>query len=194
VSSRPSSAARLPFLILVGAIMVTGLVGVLLLHMLAAQDSFRATHLQTRLATLTDAEQRLDSQVEADSAPAALEQRAKALGMVPARIAKFHKLHDGRTIGQQAPVYPPPTPVVTPSSKPTHKNAASKKAAGKHAAAKAGANKPGTANKPGAATHTSTSGTTATHHQATQHPAGHKHSPTHAGKPRTTPHHHATQG
>jgi len=185
VSTRPSSAARLPFLIVIGAIMVSGLVGVLLLHMLAAQDSFRATTLQQRLATLTDSEQRLSSIVEADSAPAALDQRARALGMVPARIAKFHKLRDGRTVGLQAPIYPPPTPVVTPSAKPTHKHSAAKNHAANNQSAKNATGKHG-ATKAGTAKRTSTA--------AAHHSAGHKHSPTNATKPRTTRHHHATHG
>jgi hypothetical protein len=122
VSPRRSPASRLPFLILVGAIMVIGLVGVLLLHMLAAQDAYRANHLQQRLTSLTDAEQRLSRIVEADSAPSALRHRARALGMVPATISGFHKLRDGRTVGLQAPVQPPPVPTVTqptPTAKPS---------------------------------------------------------------------------
>jgi hypothetical protein len=148
VSPRRSTASRLPFLILVGAIMVVGLVGVLLLHMLAAQDAYRASHLQNRLTNLTDAEQRLSRIVESDSAPAALRQRAKTLGMVPATISGFHKLRDGRTVGLQAPVQPPAAPTVTQPTTPATKPSPSKAAAhhaGKPAKTSA---KPGHAAKP----------------------------------------------
>lgn len=182
VSPRRSSASRVPFLIVIGAIMVVGLVGVLLLHMLAAQDSYRANHLQQRLAALTDAEQRLSSIVEADSAPAALRHRAEALGMVPATITNFHKLHDGRTVGQQAPVYPPPpTPTVTHSAKPATKpgagkqSAASKQATKKsNAASKTGkatkSRKPGKPGKaPGSPSAKQTTSPTTASHPASKH-------------------------
>jgi hypothetical protein len=116
VSQRRPTAGRLPFLIVIGLLLVGGLVGVLLLHTVAAQDAFRATALQQRLATLTDQEQRLSTVIETDSAPQALRARAAALGMVPTTVGKFHRMHDGRTVGVQTPVYPPPTTVQATST------------------------------------------------------------------------------
>jgi hypothetical protein len=114
VSQRRPTAGRLPFVILVGVVLVGGLVGVLLLHTVAAQDAYRANTLQQRLATLTDQEQRLSTLIESDSSPQALRHRAVALGMVPTTVGKFHKVHDGRTVGVQTPVYvAPPAPIVT---------------------------------------------------------------------------------
>ena len=114
VSQRRPTAGRLPFLIVVGVLLVGGLVGVLLLHTVAAQDAYRANTLQQRLATLTDQEQRLSTLIESDSSPQALRQRAVALGMVPTTVGKFHRMHDGRTVGVQTPVYvAPPAPIVT---------------------------------------------------------------------------------
>jgi hypothetical protein len=119
-------AGRLPFLIVVGAVLVTGLVGVLLLHMLAAQDAYRATALQQRLATLSDQEQQLNMTVESDSSPETLRARAVALGMVPTTVGNFHKLKDGRAVGLQTPVYiPPPPPPVPTHPKSTKSTATS---------------------------------------------------------------------
>jgi hypothetical protein len=40
--------------------------------------------------------------------------------MVATTVGSFHKLHDGRAVGVQTPVYvPPPAPVATASAKPT---------------------------------------------------------------------------
>jgi hypothetical protein len=117
VSQRRPTAGRLPFLIVVGGVLVIGLVGVLLLHMVAAQDAYKANAMKQRLAALSDQEQQLDSIVEADSSPDALRNRAAAIGMRPASVTKFHKLRDGRALGVQTPVYlPPPVTQTLPSS------------------------------------------------------------------------------
>jgi type II secretory pathway pseudopilin PulG len=110
VSQRRSSAGRLPFFIVVGVIMVGGLIGVLLLHMIAAQDAFRATALQQRLQVLTDQEQQLSRAVDADSAPAALRRRAVALGMLPTTVTSIQQLRDGRAVGVRTAITPSPPP------------------------------------------------------------------------------------
>jgi hypothetical protein len=113
VSQRRTTAGRLPFAILVGSVLVIGLIGVLLLHMVAAQDGFRATALSNRLNTLTIQEQTLQHQVELDSSPTFLQQRATRLGMVPTSVGAFRRLNDGRAVGTQTPlsVAPPASPV-----------------------------------------------------------------------------------
>jgi hypothetical protein len=186
VSPRRSPASRLPFLILVGAIMVAGLVGVLLLHMLAAQDAYRANHLQQRLTTLTDHEQRLSRIVDADSAPAALRQRAKALGMVPATISGFHKLRDGRTVGLQAPVQPPAAPTVTQPTTPAAKPSPSP---GTSAAHHAGKHATTSAKQGHSAAGTSAGKQKKTVGQQKKTAATSKHS---AAKPPAAKHHHST--
>jgi type II secretory pathway pseudopilin PulG len=118
VSQRRSSAGRLPFFIVVGVIMVGGLIGVLLLHMMAAQDAFRATALQQRLQTLTDQEQQLSRAVDADSAPAALRRRAVALGMLPTTVTSIRQLRDGRAVGVRTAITPSPPPA-PPATKTT---------------------------------------------------------------------------
>jgi cell division septation protein DedD len=92
---------RTPFVVLVGTLLLAGLIALLMLHTLAAQDAFRQTSLQQRLATLTDAEQHLEQQVQLDSAPDALRVRAKALGMVPSVVTGYHRLPNGRVIAHE---------------------------------------------------------------------------------------------
>lgn len=148
VSAHRSTAGRVPFLIVVGALMVSGLVSVLMLHTVAAQDAFRVTDLQQRLATLSDQEQQEAQLVADDSSPTALATRAAALGMVPTTVTKFRRLPNGRTIGVQKPVYvAPPAPVVTHTTPPaTHTKPATtkaKKAAGAPTATSATTNRTG---------------------------------------------------
>jgi hypothetical protein len=167
--------------ILIGAVLVGGLLMLLMLHTLAAQDGFTVNTLQHRLATLTDTEQGLEQQVQADSAPAALRARAARLGMVPSTVTSYRKLRGGRAIGTEQPVYVPPPVTTKPAAKATAaagtattgaagtaKHAASGTAtgAGKHAT---GATKAGSATQGG--TTSSTAGTTpvtkpAKHHHA----------------------------
>jgi hypothetical protein len=118
VPARPS-AGRLPFLVLVGALMVVGLVSVLLLHTVAAQYAFRITAQQQRLASLTDEEQQEAQLVAADSSPVALHARAIALGMVPSALTHLRPRAGGRAVGRAVPVYapPPPVPAMTSSKK-----------------------------------------------------------------------------
>jgi hypothetical protein len=125
ISQRRPTAGRLPFLILVGAVLVAGLVGVLLLHMIAAQDAYRASTLQQQLANLNDQEQALANQVEQDSAPNVLRQHAMALGMRPAAVTHYKQLKDGRAIGVQTPVLAAP-PASTTSTTDTSTRATGK--------------------------------------------------------------------
>ncbi|MBV9487739.1 MAG: hypothetical protein JO246_17025 [Frankiaceae bacterium] len=149
ISGRRPTAGRLPFLIVIGAVLAIGLVAVLMLHMVAAQDAYRANALQQKLATLHNQEQELASQVEADSAPSVLRHRAAALGMRPGVVAKFHLLKDGRAVGLQTPLaYTQPAPAVTATKAKASNSAKSTKAAG----TKASTTKP--------AKHTATTSTT----------------------------------
>jgi cell division protein FtsB len=106
ISSQRRVVARGPFVALVGALMLGGLLSLLMLHTLAAQDAFRQTTLQHKLSALTDTEQQLEQQVQTDSAPAALEARAKSLGMVPSAITSYRQHPSGRTTAHEVPVIP----------------------------------------------------------------------------------------
>lgn len=116
VVASPRSAGKAPFVALVGGLLLAGLLSLLMLHTLAAQDSFRQTSLQQRLANLTDDEQRLQQQVQLDSAPSALRQKARALGMVPSTITHYKQLPNGRTVAHEVAAPLVTTPVVTPAT------------------------------------------------------------------------------
>ena len=117
VATRPLTIGRLPFALLVGGILAAGLVALLLLHTLAAQDAFRLQDLQREQAQLADVEQELSLAQQQQEAPASLAARARALGMVPTGSIAFVKPnHKGKIIGVVKPaVAPAPVTPVTPA-------------------------------------------------------------------------------
>lgn len=157
VATRPLAAGRFPFAVLVGAILASGLVVLLLLHTMAAQDAFRLDALQQRAAELADTEQQLALQEQQREAPATLAKRARALGMVPTGSIAFVKLHHhGKIVGvvRAAPAPPPPpAPSASPSPSPA--------AGGAQAGASPNADKP-----PAPTTATTTTGTSGPRHHA----------------------------
>jgi hypothetical protein len=116
VASRPAAAGRAPFAVLIAGILLAGLMGLLLVHTLAAQDAFRVHDLNQRLATLKDSEQQLQiATVQAES-PSALRNQALALGMRPSQIDGYRHAKDGRVIGTLTAI---PLPVIAPVPTPT---------------------------------------------------------------------------
>ena len=73
----PFRAPRGPFVLAVGAVLTLGLLGVLLLNTVVAQDAFAVSALQQKSAALADQEQALIQQVAAADSPQRLE-RARA--------------------------------------------------------------------------------------------------------------------
>jgi hypothetical protein len=127
-----------PFVALIGALLVGGLVAVLMLHMFAAQDAFRVTAMQDRLSSLSDQAQSLEQTVDTDASPTTLKQKAKALGMRPSTVSGYKRLKDGRVIAVQTPIYVAPATTKQPKTKPT----TTKQTAGKKAATAKAATKP----------------------------------------------------
>ncbi|MEU9283970.1 septum formation initiator family protein [Streptomyces sp. NPDC048275] len=76
-------AARTPFVLLVVLLLGGGLIGLLVLNSALSEGSFRLDDLQKDATSLTDEEQGLQRDVDAYSAPDALQRRARELGMVP---------------------------------------------------------------------------------------------------------------
>ena len=161
VPQRHSSAAKAPFVIAVVALLVGGLLGLLLLNTLVAQDSFALHDLSKQGKALDLREQDLARQVQALQAPAALAARATSYGMVAGGPPAFLELPSGRVLGQPtagvAPVVPhssttwtspkPPLPAKPQAVAPA-KPIATKPTATKPTATKPTATKPG---KPAAA-------------------------------------------
>ncbi|MET7682216.1 septum formation initiator family protein [Streptomyces sp. NPDC005423] len=79
----PGQAARTPFVLLVVLLLGGGLIGLLVLNSALSEGAFKLDDLQKRTKNLTDEEQALQRDVDAYSAPDALQRRAHELGMVP---------------------------------------------------------------------------------------------------------------
>jgi hypothetical protein len=116
VASRPAAPGRAPFAVLIAGILLAGLMGLLLVHTLAAQDAFRVHDLNQRLATLKDSEQQLQIATEQAESPSALRTQALALGMRPSQIAGYRHAKDGRVIGTLTAI---PLPVIASVPTPT---------------------------------------------------------------------------
>lgn len=79
----PGRAARTPFVLLVVLLLGGGLIGLLVLNSALSEGQFKLDDLQKQTKSLTDEEQALQRDIDAYSAPDALQRRAHELGMVP---------------------------------------------------------------------------------------------------------------
>ncbi|MFF3347786.1 hypothetical protein [Streptomyces sp. NPDC002779] len=95
-------AARTPFVLLVVLLLGGGLIGLLVLNSALSEGAFRLADLQKETKSLTDEEQALQRDVDAYSAPEALQRRALELGMVPGGDPAFLD-PDGTVRGVPAP-------------------------------------------------------------------------------------------
>ncbi|MFI8187950.1 septum formation initiator family protein [Streptomyces sp. NPDC085946] len=78
-----AQAARTPFVLLVVLLLGGGLIGLLVLNSALSEGAFKLDDLQRETKDLTDEEQALERDIDAYSAPEALQRRARELGMVP---------------------------------------------------------------------------------------------------------------
>ncbi|WP_329216398.1 septum formation initiator family protein [Streptomyces sp. NBC_01485] len=116
----PRQAARTPFVLLVVLLLGGGLIGLLVMNSALSEGSFKMDDLQRDTKSLTDEEQALQRDIDAYSAPDALQRRARELGMVPGGDPAFLN-PDGTVKGvpspaawlpvQDAPVVRPPEAV-----------------------------------------------------------------------------------
>ncbi|MGJ3559252.1 FtsB family cell division protein [Streptomyces sp. INA 01156] len=78
-----AQAARTPFVLLVVLLLGGGLIGLLVLNSALSEGAFELDDLKRETKSLTDEEQALQRDIDAHSAPDALQRRARELGMVP---------------------------------------------------------------------------------------------------------------
>ncbi|MEG3626230.1 septum formation initiator family protein [Streptomyces poriticola] len=104
-------AARTPFILLVVLLLGGGLIGLLVLNSALSEGSFQLDDLKRETKSLTDQEQALQRDVDAYSAPEALQRRARELGMVPGGDPAF-LVPDGTVKGSPRPASGPVTPLV----------------------------------------------------------------------------------
>ncbi|WP_202203959.1 MULTISPECIES: hypothetical protein [Streptomyces] len=107
----------MPFVLLVVALLGGGLISLLLLNSALNEGSFQLSKLRKETTTLTDEEQALQRDVDAYSAPDALQRRAHELGLVPGGSPVFIG-PDGGTAGSPAVAEAPPSPTPTPTPPP----------------------------------------------------------------------------
>lgn len=120
VPQRRSRAAKTPFAVVLVVLLVGGLLGLLVLNTLVAQDSFALHDLAAQSRALQLREQQLAGQVQQVQAPARLAAQATRLGMVPGGPPAFLRLPDGRVLGQPTKGRAVPKPVTPkPSSAAT---------------------------------------------------------------------------
>ncbi|WP_338146038.1 septum formation initiator family protein, partial [Streptomyces scabichelini] len=125
IPSGSGQAARTPFVLLVVLLLGGGLIGLLVLNSALSEGAFKLDDLQDDTKSLTDEEQALQRDVDAYSAPDALQRRARELGMVPGGDPAFLN-PDGTVRGvpgavQQSSVRIPgllPPEVLAPKPKP----------------------------------------------------------------------------
>jgi len=99
VTRRPVRAPRVPFVTLVAALLVVGVVGLLLFNTSMQQASFAATSMEQRAEMLASRQQVLQMELDDLRDPQELAVRAKRLGMVPAGGPAFLRLSDGEVLG-----------------------------------------------------------------------------------------------
>ncbi len=99
----PVSAPRAPFVALVLAIVITGVLGILVLNTKINENAFRLDHLRTQQAALDQQEQQLNQQLADQESPNSLAAAARRLGLVPAGTPAFITLPDGRVLGVPQP-------------------------------------------------------------------------------------------
>ncbi|WZH53242.1 MAG: hypothetical protein PIR53_04420 [Nocardioides alkalitolerans] len=111
-------APRVPFVILVGAVLLAGTVGLLLFNTSMQQAAFTGAELQSRVDLLDAKEQTLARQAEELRDPQRLAEQATAMGMVPASSPAVIDLREGRITVPGVPASPedaldvaPPEPV-----------------------------------------------------------------------------------
>ncbi|MEU4982166.1 septum formation initiator family protein [Streptomyces sp. NPDC021969] len=104
-------AARAPFVLLVVVLLGGGLIGLLVLNSALSEGSFQLDDLKQRTKELTDEEQALQRDIDAYSAPRALQRRARELGMVPGGDPAFLD-PDGKVKGSPRPAPAAATPLV----------------------------------------------------------------------------------
>ncbi|MGI9196005.1 MAG: hypothetical protein ACR2KE_00915 [Candidatus Nanopelagicales bacterium] len=100
-------------------IVTVGLVSMLIVNTMLASGAFTINELQAQKAQLLEQEQQLQEQVAVASSPMLLEEKARALGMVPQDKPAFISLETGEILGNAVPQ---PEPIVVDPATGTYVN------------------------------------------------------------------------
>ena len=116
----PKRRARLGiFAIVCLAIATVGLVSMLIVNTMLASGAFTVSELQAEKALLLEEEQQLTEDIAVASSPLLLEERARAMGMVPQDAPAFIDLEAGTIVGNTVPQ---PEPIVVDPATGTYVN------------------------------------------------------------------------
>jgi hypothetical protein len=99
----PVALPRAPFLVMVVALVMVGVLGVLVLNTKINENSFVLDGLNGQQATLDLQEQQLSQELEDLESPGNLRAAAKRLGLVDAGTPAFISLPDGTIVGVPQP-------------------------------------------------------------------------------------------
>ena len=99
----PINAPRAPFIALVVAVVVAGVLGILLINTKTAENSFRIDSLQKQQAKLDSQQQELENEIAAKNSPGSLDAAARRLGLVKADNPAYIRLPDGKVFGVPKP-------------------------------------------------------------------------------------------
>jgi hypothetical protein len=94
----PINAPRAPFIALVVAVVVAGVIGILLINTKTAENSFRIDTLQKRQKKLDLQQQELENKIAANNSPGSLYAAARKQGLVKAENPAYIRLPDGKII------------------------------------------------------------------------------------------------
>jgi hypothetical protein len=99
----PVTGPRAPFVALVLALVIGGVLGILLINTKIAENSFRLDRLAKEQAALDIREQQLTREIAEAEAPGSLKAAARKLGLVEAGSPAYIRLQDGKVIGIPTP-------------------------------------------------------------------------------------------
>ncbi|GAB3142118.1 hypothetical protein GCM10027290_15810 [Micromonospora sonneratiae] len=99
----PVSVPQAPFVALILAVVVGGVLGILVVNTKINENAFRLDNLQKQQASLDIQEQQLKKEIATAEAPGNLTARARKLGLVESGPPAFIRLPDGRVIGIPQP-------------------------------------------------------------------------------------------
>ncbi len=100
-------------------IATVGLIAMLIVNTMLASGAFEVSRLQSEKALLTEQEQQLAEAVAVASSPLLLEEKVRAMGMVPQTAPAFIDLETGAIVGNDIPQ---PEPIVVDPATGTYVN------------------------------------------------------------------------
>jgi hypothetical protein len=99
----PISAPRAPFIAVVIALVIAGVLGILLINTKTNENSFEISRLQDQQTALDTRQQQLENQLATYDSVGNLDAAAKRLGLVRADAPAYIRLPDGKVIGVPKP-------------------------------------------------------------------------------------------